>query len=316
MYKNIIDNYNICVIISCMQTCIIEISDGARELSVRRGFISIKEHGETLGEVPIDSICAVMSTGRAITYTQPLLAMLCENGTPLIVIGDNYNPVGILTPLVGNYKQMAVQQAQIAASKPLAKQLWATIVREKIRNQSRVLDQFDRENKIKILPATVTSGDMNNIEGIAARMYFPALFGETFRRITTQSGINSFLNYGYAILRGALARQVVAAGLNPSFGIQHHNKLNPMCLVDDLIEPYRPVVDSEVYKMFNGVDDQSRELQPDDKAKLAAIIDLELPNNDHGFSPLISIMQNDVWNFVRSLENKKNLLDYINVISQ
>ncbi|MBQ8473333.1 MAG: type II CRISPR-associated endonuclease Cas1 [Alphaproteobacteria bacterium] len=308
-----VDKSIFCAYITDMQTNIIEISNNNRELTARRGFLCIKERGITLAEVPMDSICAVMATGRAILFTQNLMTQLCDNGIPLIIIGDNYNPVGIMTPLIGQTRQMTVQQTQVNSSKPLQKQLWKTIVQEKIRNQSRVLDYFGLDNKIKNLPTVVQSGDTSNIEGIAARMYFPALFGGGFLRIHTMGGINAFLNYGYAIIRGAMARLVVAAGLNPSYGIQHHNQLNPMCLVDDLMEPYRPIVDAIVYQIFQGSDDQTRELTPDDKRQMAMILESEIKTRA-GFSPLINIMQRDVWNFVNSLSEKKNKLDFENVI--
>lgn len=296
-----------------MQPTIIEISNDNRELSVRRGFLCIKEHGVTLAEIPLDSICAIMTTGHAIVYTQSLLTALCDNGIPLIIIGANYNPVGIMTPLVGHNKQMAVQQAQINTSKPLEKQLWKTIVQEKIRNQSRVLDMLKKDNRIKHLPASVLSGDTSNIEGIAARMYFPQLFGGAFLRSHTSPGINSFLNYGYAVLRGAVARMVVGSGLNPSYGIQHHNQLNPLCLVDDLMEPYRPIIDAIVYEMFDGCDNWDMELTPDAKRDIASVLTREIKTRS-GYSPLITVMQRDVWNFVNSLKEKKNKLDYENVI--
>lgn len=296
-----------------MQTNIIDISGNFRKLSVRRGFLCISDNETLLGEIPLDSICAIFATGHGITFSQSLMSALCENSIPLIIIGPNYTPVGIMTPLVGQTRQMAVQQIQINTSRPLEKQLWKTIVQEKIRNQSRTLDLFNLDNKIKNLASMVQSGDINNIEGIAARMYFPALFGQDFLRIHTIAGINSFLNYGYAILRGAVSRLVVSAGLNPSYGIQHHNQLNPFCLVDDLMEPYRPIIDAIVYKIFNGIDDQTRELTPDDKQKLAGVLDTEIKTRS-GTSPLINIIQRDIWNFVHSLSDKKNKMDYENVI--
>lgn len=296
-----------------MQTTIIEISSDNKELSVRRGFLCVKEHTETIAEIPLDSVCALMATGHAILFTKNLLSALCESGIPLVVIGDNYNPVGILTPLVGHNRQMAIQQTQVNTSRPLEKQLWKSIVQEKIRNQSRVLDKYGLENRIKNFPISVQSGDVGNIEGIAARMYFPELFGDGFLRIHHHPGINSFLNYGYAVLRGAMARLIVGAGLNPSYGIQHHNQLNPMCLVDDLMEPYRPIVDAIVYEIFNGADDPTLELTPDNKKLLSGTLDIEFKTRT-GTSTLITIMQRDVWNFVNSLKDKKNKLDYENVI--
>jgi len=296
-----------------MQTNIIEISQDNRELSIRRGFLCIKGHGELVGEVPLDSICAVMTTGRAVIYTQNLMAGLCEYGIPLIIIGNNYHPIGIMTPLIGQGRQMAVQQSQINTSRPLAKQLWKRIVQEKIRNQSRVLYMLGKPNHIKHMPAMVQSGDTSNIEGVAARLYFQSLFGSNFLRIHTQPGINSFLNYGYAILRGAVARLVIASGLNPSYGIQHHNQLNPMCLVDDLMEPYRPIVDTIVHNLFDGIDNPTKAVTPDDKRELAAILDMDIKTRT-GVSPLINIMQRDIWNFVNSMAEKKNNLDFENVI--
>lgn len=297
-----------------MQTNIIEISSDNRELSVRRGFLCIKEHGILIGEVPLDSICAIMATGRAVIFTQAMMTALCENGIPLIIIGNNYNPIGIMTPLIGQNRQMAVQQIQIETSRPLEKQLWRRIVQEKIHNQSRVLDKYGKDNRIKHIPAAVLSGDSNNMEGIAARMYFTSLFDSDFLRDHDARGINAFLNYGYAILRGAMARLVVASGLNPSYGIKHHNQMNPMCLVDDLMEVYRPIIDTIVYEMFNGTDNQKRELTPDDKRKLSAVLEMSIPTRGGGNSPLATIMQRDVWNFVNSLKEKKNKLDFENVI--
>lgn len=295
-----------------MQTNIIEISKENREISAHRGFMHIKEHGTLLAEIPLDSICAVMSTGHAVIYTNSLLRNLCEAGVPLIIIGNNYIPVGILTPLIGNTQQMEIQQIQINSSKPLTKQLWKTIVQEKIRNQSRVLDKYFLQNKIRHLPSSVLSGDINNIEGIAARMYFPALFGSDFIRNHSFPGINSFLNYGYAILRGAIARLVIAAGLNPSYGIQHHNKLNPLCLVDDLMEPYRPLIDDIVYNLLlkSAI---VQELTTENKRQLAGILETQFKTRN-GISPLINIMQRDIWNFVNSLKCKQNKLDYENII--
>ncbi len=298
-----------------MQANIIEISSNNKELSVRRGFLCIQDQHEVVGTVPLDSICSIMATGQAMTFTKNLLSALCDNGIPLIITGENYNPVGILTPLVGHNRQMAIQQAQINTSRPLEKQLWKSIVQEKIRNQSRVLDKFERDNRIKHLAMTVQSGDPSNIEGIAARMYFSALFGPDFLRIHHHPGINSFLNYGYAIIRGAMARMVVGAGLNPSYGIQHHNQLNPICLVDDLMEPYRPIIDCIVYDIFNGSDDPTRDLGPEYKRQLSGVLDTEFKTST-GTSPLITIMQRDVWNFVNSLKEKKNKLAYENVIQE
>lgn len=288
---------------------IIEISTDNKELSSYRGFLRIREKGEVLKDLPFDSILAILITGRAVVYTNSLLQNLCEAGIPLVVCGKNFMPNGILLPLVGQARQMEVQQAQINISKPLQKQLWAEIVKEKIRNQSRALALFDIDDKIKNLPSRVLSGDIGNVEANAARLYFPAMFGESFIRNPDLKGINSFLNYGYAVLRAALARFSVASGLNPSFGIAHHNKLNPFCLIDDLIEPFRAFVDVKVWQVFHGKDDGSKELSSECKRGLAELVHLEIFNGE-GFSELYVVMQNYIWSFVNSIKTGKTALEF------
>lgn len=283
---------------------IIEISTNNKELSSYKGFLRIKERGEVVKDLSFDSIHALIITGKAVVYTNNLLQSLCEYGIPLIICGNNFLPCGILTSFVGQRQQTKIQQIQIDTSKPLQKQLWAEIVKEKIRNQSRVLELLGKENKLRNLHNEVLSGDTSNVEANAARLYFPALFGCNFIRNTDKNGINSFLNYGYAIIRACVARFVVSAGLNPSFGLQHHNKLNPFCLVDDLMEIYRPLVDVKVYQIFDGLDDEKKELLPEYKRILANVLHIEIYNGD-GFSELVNIIQNDIWAFVSSLKGKK-----------
>ena len=176
------------------------------------------------------------------------------------------------------------------------------MVKEKIKNQSKVLDLYHKENKLKYIHKTVLSADSSNREAYAARIYFKALFGDKFTRDKDMAGINSFLNYGYAVLRSALARYVVAAGLNPAYGVGHRNMLNPFCLVDDLIEPFRPIVDSVVYMIFEQNPDIS-DLSTVYKAKLSGILTKEYYNGE-GFSPLYMILQQIVWDLVNVYKTK------------
>lgn len=288
---------------------IIEISTNNKELSSFRGFLRIKESGDIIKDIPFDSFSCLIITGKGIILTSNLLSSLAEYGIPLMSVGNNYHPNGIFISLIGKQKQQEIQNIQIKMSLPLIKNLWATIVKEKIKNQSKVLDILRKENTIKQIPERVLSGDSSNQEAIAAKLYFPILFGKNFIRDFNQSGINAFLNYGYAILRATLARQIIATGLNTSFGVNHHNKLNPFCLVDDLIEPYRPIVDLIVYHIFNGKDDKNKELTPDYKKQLTGIINLNIRTKD-GESPLYMVIQKDVWSFVNSIKEKTVLLNY------
>lgn len=185
----------------------------------------------------------------------------------------------------------------------MEKKIWQLIVKEKIKNQSKVLKMFNKENKLQFIYKTVLSGDSSNREAYAARLYFKSLFGTDFVRDKEMKGVNSFLNYGYAILRSSLARYVVAAGLNPSYGVGHYNKLNPFCLVDDLIEPFRPIVDCYVYRLFEqqkGLTD----LTTEHKAALSGLLTKDFYNGG-GFSPLYMILQQLVWDLVNIYKTKE-----------
>ncbi len=286
-----------------MPNNIIEISSNNKKLSVYRGFLRVEEGGDVIKDIPFNSIHAIIITAFNIVYTNNLLQKLCEENIPLIILGKNYAPSGMLLSYIGQNRQTEIQYLQIENKKPLEKKIWQAIIKEKIKNQSAVLELFHKENKLKEIPKTVLSGDTSNREAYAARLYFKALFGEKFIRDKENSGINSFLNYGYAILRSALARYVVAAGLNPSYGVGHYNKLNPFCLVDDLIEPFRPVIDCHVYRLFEK-EPNLTELSSEYKAGLSGLLVKEFYNGE-GFSPLYMILQQLVWDLVNIYKSKE-----------
>lgn len=288
---------------------IVEISTDNKELSLYRGFLRIKESGNILKDVPIDSFSSLIISGHGIILTSNLLSSLAEYDIPVVIVGKNYHPNGIFVSLIGQQKQQEIQNIQIKMSLPLQKKLWATIVKEKIKNQSNVLDLLNKQNPLKYISERVLSGDSSNQEAFAAKLYFPILFGNKFIRNPAHAGINSFLNYGYAILRATLARKIVAAGLNTSFGINHHNKLNPFCLVDDLMEPYRPLVDIMVYDIFQGKENINKELNSMYKKQLCSLIEFNIKTSN-GESPLNMLIQKDIWAFVNSIKEKKILLNY------
>lgn len=285
-----------------MPNNIIEIATNNKKLSVCRGFLRIEEEGSVQKDIPFNFIHALIISAYNVVYTNNLLQKLCEENIPMIILGHNYTPSGMLLSYLGQNKQTEIQYAQIENKKPLEKKIWQLIIKEKIKNQSRVLDLFKKENKLQHIYKTVLSGDSSNREAYAARLYFKALFGNEFTRDKELQGVNSFLNYGYAILRSSLARYVVAAGLNPSYGVGHYNKLNPFCLVDDLIEPFRPVVDAYVYRLFENNPD-IEEITPQYKAGLSALLTKDFYNGN-GFSPLYMILQQIVWDMVNIYKTK------------
>jgi CRISPR-associated protein Cas1 len=186
------------------------------------------------------------------TYTHQLLCQLSSTDAVVVLCDQNHLPTSILLPLVDHSTLVPRLHLQIALSTPRRKKLWAEIVKEKLKRQAENLPE-DYPAKVKILDfaRNVKSGDSTNREAQGAKVYWQNwLWQEEFRRDRDSAGINSMLNYGYAIVRASLARAVVAAGLQPSLGLMHRNRANAFCLVDDLIEPYRPMVDSQVREIY------------------------------------------------------------------
>ena len=232
---------------------IVEIADDRRHLFVNRGFMVVRDtEGERkeLGQVPLDDIAAVIANAHGITYTNNLLVALAERGAPFVLCAANHNAVGMLLTLDGHHVQAKRIEAQIAASLPTHKRLRAAIVKSKLEQQAAALEATGAPTApLTALVRKVRSGDPENIEGQGARRYWGLLFGSDFRRDQDGSGINALLNYGYTIIRSATARAVVAAGLHPSIGLHHSNDGNAMRLVDDLMEPFRPIIDLKVWQL-------------------------------------------------------------------
>lgn len=254
---------------------IIEISTDNKHLSVDRGFLIVSEDKQEIGRVALDTIEAVIVYAHGITYSNNFLVKLAEQKSPLVICSSNFLPTSILMPIEGNYLQAGIMDAQISSTEPLRKRLWQQIVRAKLLQQASVLEYLDKPYVfLKNLAKKVKSGDSDNREGEGARKYFPMLFGKDFIRDRDSSGINTLLNYGYIILRSSVARAVVAAGLHPTLGLHHSNQFNPFRLADDLIEPFRPLVDMVVYKL---IIDGKTELDKEIKLKLVNILSKNMP---------------------------------------
>ena len=160
-------------------------------------------------------------------------------------------PNAMLMNLDSNRTQGENYRAQIEASEPLKKGLWKQIVEAKIRNQAALLRKLGRDgDKLKPYYMNVKSADADNREGIAAKVYWSELFGADFVRSREGAAPNNLLNYGYTILRAAVARSIMGSGLFPAFGIFHRNRYNAFPLADDLMEPYRPYVDELVHALW------------------------------------------------------------------
>lgn len=203
--------------------------------------------------IPLEDLGVLMVDERETTYTHALLAQLAEHGCALVVCAADHAPAGMYLPLSTSTELLARLDAQLAASLPTRKRLWARLVAAKVRAQAANLDHNPPlRSRLLTIARSVRSGDPANAEAHAARLYWPALFDDLptltppFRRRPGDRAApppNNLLDYGYAALRAALARALVSAGLLPALGIRHHGRANPFCLADDLVEPLRPIVD-------------------------------------------------------------------------
>lgn len=287
---------------------IIEISKEGLFLSTQRGCLVISEKSTELSKIPFSDIAVLLITAKGTTLTKNAMLEIIQHEGVVMFCGNTFKPETIMVPLCGNYEFSGRLADQTAASLPLQKQLWKQIIEEKIRNQATVLHSFGLETESKQLRSNadrVLSGDTDNREGVAARVYWSALMGKGFSRNPDEPGINALLNYGYAILRGTIARAVCCAGLHPSLGIFHSNKKNNYCLVDDLMEPFRPLVDFTVKQLVEK--GGSLDLTPACKSQLSKIAWVGVWV-DKGKSPLITACEYYCTSLVQSYQMKKNLL--------
>ena len=232
--------------------------------------IKMKDDPDFIRTVPIEDIGFVLLENQQISITMPLLNALADNNAAVIVCTDKMMPNAMFLNLDSNSVQGERYRDQINASEPLKKNLWKQTVEAKIRNQAALLDKLDKDgSQLKPYWQNVKSGDADNREGIAAKIYWDALFGDDFMRYRNGASPNEMLNYGYTVLRAAVARSLMGSGLFPAFGIYHRNRYNAFPLADDIMEPYRPFVDEIVFDLYaNG----ETELNKDVKAEILRLL--------------------------------------------
>ena len=206
--------------------------------------ITLKEQPDACRTVPIEELGVVLVDSPMVTLTIPLINALADNNVVLIFCNQKGMPNALLLSLHANASQGESYREQISVSETLKKALWKQLIEAKIRNQAYLLSKLGKRGELlKPLYMNVKSGDTDNKEGVAAKLYWTELFGKDFRRDRT------LLNYGYAVLRAATARALMASGLHPAFGLFHRNRGDAFPLADDVMEPYRPFVDEIVHKL-------------------------------------------------------------------
>jgi CRISPR-associated protein Cas1 len=267
---------------------VVEIATNGRHLAIDRGFMTVSEKGCELGRVPLDDLAAVVANAHGLTCSNNLPVTLATRGVPVVLCGANHRPAAVVWPVDGHHAQSGRMSDQASASAPLKKRLWQQIVQAKILAQGATLAAVGAEaGGFLLLARKVRAGDTGNVEAEAARRYWPLLLGSAFRRDQDGGGLNGLLNYGYAVLRAATARAVMAAGLHPSLGLMHSNRGNALVLVDDLMEPFRPVIDREVYRLQS---ENILDVTPEAKAALARTMIVDLPTAE-GNSPMMTCLE-------------------------
>ncbi len=300
--------------------------------------VSLNKKSETEDEdkvvtIPIEDIGVVVLDNKQITLSHALMDALLQNNAALITCDDTHMPSGLMLPLEGNTLQTEKFKAQIEASEPLKKQLWQQTVSAKLRNQGRLLQVLAASSAFRA-PSTkgegkarakqledaagwllsfskeVKSGDGDNHEARGAAMYWQNIFPAemNFRRERFGEAPNNLLNYGYSILRGVVARGLVASGALPTLGIFHRNKYNAYCLADDIMEPYRPYVDKIVYRIMTSGEDW-KELTPSIKKYFLEIPALDIVIEGEQ-SPLMVGLQRTTSGLMKCFEGEAKKMLY------
>ena len=272
----------------------------SREISIKQSQLCIINGQGELRKYPLEDINAVLIENNMLKLTIYTLSQFMENGIVFYCCDDKHLPQGVMFPLCSQTKSLSVPRLFQEAPKPLIKRLWQAIVVQKILNQAAVLKFSGKEyGDLQELAKNVSSGDMQNVEAQAAVIYFKRLFGDNFGR-KKENIINSMLNYGYAIVRGAVARTLAVHGYQQSFGLKHKSVLNSFNLSDDIIEPFRPFVDLYAVKAQVNEDDEglSREVKRD----LLALLDKEVVSGEEKHA-LNYAVERTVSSLTRSLES-------------
>ncbi len=281
---------------------LLEVNTDNVHLSKSRGFIVQTDREGDKKKIAFDNVDCLLIYGYSISYSHNLITELCTRNIPVILCGKNFMPAGYVYSYPAGCTHNKRFLLQVEAGKVFYKQMWQTIVKAKIRSQASVLKLYNKKyNDLLTYANTVKSGDKSNAEAVAARKYWKRLFGKDFSRQYDQPGINACLNFGYAVLRACIVREIVAKGLIPEFGIHHCNTTNPYCLADDIIEPFRPFVDMVIKKKFS-MDDET--LTSKMKLELIKLMSYSVLLNDCRL-PLKRCIKEALNDFVHRLEDKK-----------
>jgi CRISPR-associated protein Cas1 len=258
--------------------------------------------------IPIEDIGFIVIDNAEIYCSINTMNLLIENNSSVIICNTNHLPNGMFLNLNSHHIQQEIFKNQINASIPLKKQLWQQTIVEKITNQGILLEKItESKNSFEFLASKVMSGDSSNMEAVAANFYWKSFFDIKFKRERFGDYPNNFLNYGYAILRAATARALSGSGLLNTLGIHHKSKYNAFALADDIMEPFRPLVDEKVYELIQKYEEQ--ELNTVLKSELLQILTRTVYFKDEK-SPLMVALQKTASSLQQCYTGDKKKIKY------
>jgi len=250
---------------------IVDVSERAY-LHIKNGQLCVDKEHVTVSKMAVEDLGVLILQHPAITITQSTIIKCQQNNVAILFCDERHLPISITLPLwFGHSLHTKVLRQQISSTAPRQKRLWQQIVKAKIAAQICTLEIAERKStRLGRLFDKVRSGDPENIEAQAALIYWRTLMGNRFRRDSTADGVNSILNYGYSIMRAMTARALVGTGLHPAIGFHHKNQYNGLCLADDVMEPFRPWIDSLVHEM--DISSDSKKITREVKQKILGLL--------------------------------------------
>lgn len=286
----------------------IDISEGSTHLSVDNDQLVLSRSRVGIARVPCEDVGVLLVDHVATSYTHAVFTRLLHFGATVVLCGPNHLPAGMVLSMADNELTARRLRAQVRAKLPLRKRLWRQVVRQKIRAQAQNLpESHPVRGRLLAMCPEVKSGDRSNCEAQAARLYWPALLGAEFRRDPDGLPPNNLLNYGYMVMRAAVARALVAAGLHPALGLHHQHRNNTFALADDLVEVLRPRVDRAVLEVMKDPDTSGFIDRPAKQKLLGLLTDEIAVAGQKG--PLMVQLHRVAASLVRCYEGEQDRLD-------
>ena len=217
------------------------------KLNLTMGFLEVR--GEETTKIFLDDIDILMIDNQAVSMTAALMIKLMQKKIKVIFCDEKRNPLAELVPYYGSVDSSRKVRMQLLWTEETKESVWTIIVKEKIKKQAEFLEELGKEREATLLYNYIkelVDCDATNREGMAAKVYFNAIFGMDFNR-EENSPINSALDYGYSLVLSTVNKEISYNGYLTQLGLFHNNVFNPFNLTSDLMEPFRILVDRIVY---------------------------------------------------------------------